>query len=194
MTTQRPRPSLTLLKGLTSAASACTSAWRRCFGLWGVLKNSNMRGQPSCANAPLVILFFWCQPSFFCAFQFHQQNCTQICQCKQLENTLKFYAVHQFGINPLVQKLLVGCWWNWPNFSQNSPKTYFKKALISTIWTLYCAAREPLALSFQWIKANYCCMFSSIQTRSDKVSFGALSCCLLSPCLNMDYIYFCFNK
>ncbi len=59
------------------------------------------------ANAPVVI--FWHHQSFFCAVQFHQQNYGQLCQHKQLENTLNFKAVHpvlyasKFGVNLLAQ-------------------------------------------------------------------------------------------
>ncbi len=71
-------------------------------------------------SANVSVVIFWCQPSFFCAVQFHQLNYGHLCQYIQLENTLNFYTLvcpalytGKFGVNLLAQKLLVEHWWNW---------------------------------------------------------------------------------
>ena len=57
--------------------------------------------------------------------QFHQQNCAQLYWSIELENPPNFYAVRyapyasKLGVNLLVQKLLIKCWWNWPLVSMS---------------------------------------------------------------------------
>ncbi len=58
--------------------------------------------------------------AFFGAIQFHKQNNAQPHWYAQLENGLNFYFVGsalcaiKIGVNLIVLKLPVECWWNWP--------------------------------------------------------------------------------